>query len=127
MACHGADGRGAPVRAAMREIPDFTNRKWQSSRSDAELRHSILEGKGKFMLPMKSKVGTLGAEGLEAYVRDFAHGTEVEQPAPKPVPKPAHAKWSTRRHSPRAVASTTPREADAARRRARDQWRVPAQ
>jgi ubiquinol-cytochrome c reductase cytochrome b subunit len=88
MACHGADGHGAPVRAAMPEIPDFTNRKWQSSRSDAELKHSILEGKGKFMLPMKSKVGTLGAEKLEAYVRDFAHGQPVA-PVAKPVPEPA--------------------------------------
>ena len=74
MACHGADGRGTPVRAAMPEIPDFTNRKWQNSRSDAELLHSILEGKGKFMLPMKSKVGTSGAKELVAYVSGLCQG-----------------------------------------------------
>ena len=95
LACHGADGRGALMRAAMPEIPDFTNGKWQSSQSDAELMHSILEGKGKFMLPMKSKVGTVGAEQLAAYVREFAHGEQVvpvERPASKLEPAETPAK-----------------------------------
>lgn len=77
MACHGADGRGGPVRAAMPEIPDFTSRTWQSSRSHAELLHSILEGRGKYMLPMKNKVGMIGAETLATYVRGFAGGQQV--------------------------------------------------
>jgi mono/diheme cytochrome c family protein len=77
MACHGVDGRGTLVRPAMPEIPDFTDRKWRSSRSDADLLHSILEGKGNFMLPMKSKVGTSGAKELVAYVSEFAKGKQV--------------------------------------------------
>ena len=95
MACHNADGRGTPLRAAVPEIPDFTSVAWQKSHSDAELQHSILEGKGKFMLPMKSKVGVAGAKELVAYVRKFAQGeqrTAVERPAtvapPKVVVKP---------------------------------------
>jgi ubiquinol-cytochrome c reductase cytochrome b subunit len=86
MACHGVDGRAAVIRAAMPEIPDFTDRKWRSSRSDAELLHSILEGKGKFMLPMKGKVGASGAKELVAYVNEFANGRQVvavEQPPRK--------------------------------------------
>ncbi len=49
------DGRGTIVRKAMPSIPDLTDAKWQASRTDAELLHSVLEGKGQFMLPMKDK------------------------------------------------------------------------
>src|SRR2546429_96407 len=41
--CHGGDGGGGPGRAggpggfAMSEIPDFTNRSWQQSRSKIQL------------------------------------------------------------------------------------------
>jgi ubiquinol-cytochrome c reductase cytochrome b subunit len=112
MACHGADGRGALVRVAMPEIPDFTNLKWQSSRSDAELMHSILEGKGKFMLPMKSKVGTLGAKELEAYVRDFARGrpaAPAKEPARPPAPKVTHAQAAPKETlPPRPTPKPTP-------------------
>ncbi len=108
MACHGADGRGAPVRVAMPEIPDFTNRKWHSSRSEAELLHSILEGKGKFMLPMKSKVGTLGAEELAAYVRGFAHGKQVA-PVEQPARKMEHVKAPPKETlPPRLIQKQTP-------------------
>ena len=33
IACHGPDGRGTLVRAAMPPIPDFTSRDWHTSRS----------------------------------------------------------------------------------------------
>ena len=45
MACHDADGKGKIVKLAMPTIPDLTDPKWQSTRTDAELTHSILEGK----------------------------------------------------------------------------------
>ena len=41
----------------MPDLPDFSDAKWQAARSDAELKQSILNGKGKFMLPMKDKLG----------------------------------------------------------------------
>jgi ubiquinol-cytochrome c reductase cytochrome b subunit len=47
LACHDADGRGQTFRKAMPEIPDFTDHRWQASRTDAEFKRSILEGKGE--------------------------------------------------------------------------------
>jgi mono/diheme cytochrome c family protein len=94
MACHGTDGRGTPVRPAMPTIPDFTKSKWQHSRTDGELQHSILEGKGTFMLPMKNKVDAAGAKDLVAYVRNFTGGKQVvavERP-PQIVVRPASPK-----------------------------------
>src|SRR5262249_983419 len=38
LACHDPDGRGQIVRKAMPEVPDFTEAKWQGSRSDPELK-----------------------------------------------------------------------------------------
>ncbi len=93
LACHDADGRGETVRKAMAEIPDFTRAKWQESRTDAELRHSILDGKGKFMLPMKDKVPETEAQQMVAYVRAFRGGKHVVtlEPQHHPIPPgPAH-------------------------------------
>lgn len=84
LACHGEDGHGSAVRAAMPEIPDFTSAKWQSSRKDAELAHSILEGKGKFMLPMKDKVAAADTAGMVAYIRRFDRGGMLVQVHPTP-------------------------------------------
>ncbi len=91
--CHDTDGRGKTVRAAMPDIPDFTEAKWQSSRSNVELSHSILEGKGKFMLPMKDKLGGTDVQQMVAYVRAFQGGKQVVAVGPKepPVsPAPQH-------------------------------------
>jgi ubiquinol-cytochrome c reductase cytochrome b subunit len=99
LACHDTDGRGGLVRKAMPEIPDFTDAKWQGDRKDAELVQSILQGKGKFMLPMKDKLNAADAEKMAAYLRTFAGGkkllvVEPKRPAPGPeqpavVPGPA--------------------------------------
>jgi mono/diheme cytochrome c family protein len=72
----------------MPEIPDLTNSTWQDSRTDAELRHSILEGKGKFMLPMKDKFGEADAEHMVAYMRAFRQGKQVVQVEPQQPPVP---------------------------------------
>ena len=93
LACHDADGRGETVRKAMPEIPDFTKAKWQESRTDADLRHSILDGKGKFMLPMKDKVSATEAGQMVAFVRAFRGRKQVVtlEPQQHPIPPgPAH-------------------------------------
>lgn len=75
-ACHGPDGRGTAVRAAMPVIPDFTDPKWQASRTDADLTHSILQGKGQLMLPMKDKLelAHTDVKDMVAFIRSFQPG-----------------------------------------------------
>jgi ubiquinol-cytochrome c reductase cytochrome b subunit len=88
LACHDVDGRGNTIRKGMPEIPDLTVSKWQDSRTDAELKHTILEGKGKFMLPMKDKLGEADAEHMVAYMRAFRQGKQVVQLEPQQPPLP---------------------------------------
>jgi mono/diheme cytochrome c family protein len=77
LACHDAGGRAATVRKAMPEIPDFSDLAWQASRSDAALKHSILQGKGKFMLPMNDKLGGDDADQMVAFLRAFGGGKQL--------------------------------------------------
>ena len=85
-ACHDTTGHGDPnMRKTMPEIPDFTQTAWQKSRTDGDLRQSILEGKGKFMLPMKDKLGPVDAKDMVALVRKFQDGKQVI-PLAAPLP-----------------------------------------
>jgi ubiquinol-cytochrome c reductase cytochrome b subunit len=96
MACHDADGKGNLVRAAMKEVPDFTDANWQGAHKDDELKNSILGGKGKFMLPMRDKLSAADADKMVAYVRAFrgagqvvpAEPTQPIQPRVKPPVEP---------------------------------------
>jgi quinol-cytochrome oxidoreductase complex cytochrome b subunit/mono/diheme cytochrome c family protein len=91
LACHDPDGRGQTVRKAMPEVPDFTDPKWQAAHGDAELKQSILMGKGKFMLPMRDKLSPADAEQMVTYIRAFREGKQVVQVEPQPPvpPRPA--------------------------------------
>jgi mono/diheme cytochrome c family protein len=81
--CHDNSGKGnAFMRKSMPELPDFTSEKWQKSRKDAELRHSILDGKGKFMLPMKDKLGPVNVKDMVALIRKFEGGKQIIPVAP---------------------------------------------
>jgi mono/diheme cytochrome c family protein len=66
----------------MPEIPDFTDAAWERSRTDADLLHSILEGKGKFMRPVKDKLASPDAQRMVAFVRAFqgARGVITAEP-----------------------------------------------
>jgi len=92
-ACHDTNGKGiGTLRASMPELPDFTSLAFQKARTDAELSHSILDGKGKFMLPMKEKLGTVDVKQMVALVRAFEGGKQIvklEGPKPEgpPIPK----------------------------------------
>jgi uncharacterized membrane protein/cytochrome c5 len=70
--CHDTDGTGEIVRDTMPKVPDFTDAAWHATRSDADLSHSILEGKGKSMPPGRGKLSEEQARGLVDYVRAFA-------------------------------------------------------
>jgi mono/diheme cytochrome c family protein len=77
-ACHDTNGRGNPlIRQAMPELPDFTATAWQKDRTDAEFAQSILLGKGKFMLPMSDKLGTVDVKQMVALVRGFQDGKQI--------------------------------------------------
>jgi mono/diheme cytochrome c family protein len=92
LACHNVDGRGAIVRAAMPDIPDFTSSQWHASKKDAELTEAILRG-GKFMPPMKDRLSKTEAEKMVHFIRGFQGGKQVvaleslEVPR-EPVPVP---------------------------------------
>ena len=87
-ACHDTTGKGnSTMRLSMPEIPDFTLTKWQQSRTDAELAHSILHGKGKFMLPMTDKLGSVDVKQMVALVRKF-YGRKADLSLCKPPKAP---------------------------------------
>lgn len=53
--CHGKDGRGLPNWRAKGQ-PDFSDVRWQSARTDAQISQSINDGKGKFMPAWRGKL-----------------------------------------------------------------------
>jgi mono/diheme cytochrome c family protein/uncharacterized membrane protein len=73
--CHGADGTGSPVRSEQPKIPDFTLATWQAQRSDAQLKASILGGKGPKMPPWRDKISPERTRDLVAYIRSFPDKT----------------------------------------------------
>jgi uncharacterized membrane protein len=73
--CHDTDGTGESVRDVMPKVPDFTDAAWHATRSDADLKHSILEGKGRSMPSGRGKISEEQARGLVAYIRAFAPTT----------------------------------------------------
>jgi hypothetical protein len=82
--CHGVDGRGI---WDIPNVPDFTNARWQASRSDGQLTRAILEGRGACMPPFR---GTLTLEegwAMARYLRTLIPGTEVSPPDLSPPQK----------------------------------------
>jgi molybdopterin-containing oxidoreductase family membrane subunit len=69
--CHGPDGTGSVMRRSMPPIPDFTSEAFQKTHSDAQLRASILNGKGTLMPANAGRVTVDQARDLAAYVRTF--------------------------------------------------------
>ncbi len=120
IACHDADGRGTIVRKAMPLIPDLTDPKWQASHSDADMIHTMLDGKGQFMLPMKDKFALARTDPKEmlAFMRSFQPGKRaVAATSPTQAPAssataPVVALGSTAPVGPSSpaptVSSTTP-------------------
>jgi mono/diheme cytochrome c family protein len=71
-ACHGKDGRGADLRAALPKIPDFTSAPWQAERSDIDIGRKIVEGHEPDMPAFKDKLDKGERDALAAFVRTFA-------------------------------------------------------
>jgi mono/diheme cytochrome c family protein len=103
-ACHDTTGRGNPlIRQAIPELPDFTSTAWQKTRTDTEFAQSILLGKGKFMLRMSDKLGSVDVKQMVALVRGFQGGKQVVPvEAPKLPGPPAPPKIT----APSAILAT---------------------
>jgi Cytochrome C oxidase, cbb3-type, subunit III len=93
--CHGIDGRGV---WDIPDVPNFTNARWQESRSDGQLARAILEGRGAVMPPWRGTLSLEEAWAMARYLRTFVPGTEASRadftapdkaaPASPPVTSP---------------------------------------
>lgn len=68
--CHGKDGKGLPNWRAKGQ-PDFTDVKWQKSRTDAQISSTVQNGKGKNMPGFKSRLSDADVAAVVAQVRAF--------------------------------------------------------
>ena len=75
--CHGIDARGV---WDIPGIPNFTNVRFQSSRSDDQLARAIMQGRGAVMPPFRGVLTLEEAWALARYVRSFIPGTEISRP-----------------------------------------------
>jgi cbb3-type cytochrome c oxidase subunit III len=69
--CHGKDGSGIPNWRSKGQ-PDFTDAKWQKSRTDAQIADVTKNGKGKFMPAFKAKLSDEEITAVVAKIRSFA-------------------------------------------------------
>jgi hypothetical protein len=79
--CHGVDGRGV---WDIPGVPDFTNIRWQKSRTDAQLSRIILEGRGAVMPPFRGALTLEEAWAMGRYLRTFV--PVLEAPRPLAIP-----------------------------------------
>ena len=92
--CHGVDGRGV---WDIPGIPNFTNVRFQSSRSDDQLARATMQGRGAVMPPFRGVLTLEESWALARYVRSFIPGTEISRPddsepaKAKPAPPPLPA------------------------------------
>jgi hypothetical protein len=84
--CHGVDGRGV---WDIPDVPDFTNARWQASRSDGQITRATLEGRGAVMPPFRGTLTLEEAWAMARYLRTFVPGTEASQPDLGQPEKPA--------------------------------------
>ena len=62
------------VQTGMAQIPDFTDPKWQLSRTNADFVKAMIEGKGQGMKPVKDKLdlSKLQPEEMADFIRSFS-------------------------------------------------------
>jgi hypothetical protein len=74
--CHAIDGRGV---WDIPGVPDFTDARWQACRSDAQIAHIILEGRGAVMPPFRGTLTLEEAWAMARYLRTFLPGSETSR------------------------------------------------
>ena len=82
--CHGVDGRGV---WDIPDVPDFTNARWQASRSDGQLARATLEGRGACMPPFRGTLTLEESWAMARYLRTLVPGTETMRPDVGPAEK----------------------------------------
>jgi mono/diheme cytochrome c family protein len=75
--CHGVDGRGV---WDIPDVPDFTDPRWQASRSDAQIVNILMEGRGAVMPTFRGTLTLEESWAMAHYLRSFVPGTEVARP-----------------------------------------------
>jgi hypothetical protein len=75
--CHGIDGRGV---WDIPDVPNFTNVRWQASRSDGQIARIIIEGRGAVMPPWRGVLTLEEAWAMARYLRTLVPGTEASRP-----------------------------------------------
>jgi hypothetical protein len=75
--CHGVDGRGI---WDIPDVPDFTNARWQATRTDGQLARVILEGRGSVMPPWRGALSLEEAWAMARYIRTLVPGSEIPKP-----------------------------------------------
>ncbi len=68
--CHGPDGTGVE-KYKKKGVKDFTDAKWQKSRTDAQFTASINNGKGEVMPAWKAKLSAEEVKALVGFIRAF--------------------------------------------------------
>jgi mono/diheme cytochrome c family protein len=61
-------------------IPDFTNPRWQVSRSDDQIARIIIQGRGAVMPPFRGTLTLEEAWAMAQYLRKFLPGSEESRP-----------------------------------------------
>ena len=82
--CHGVDGRGV---WDIPGVPDFTNLRWQMSRSDDQIARIIIEGRGAVMPTFRGTLTLEEAWAMARYLRTLVPGTEASRPDVGPKEK----------------------------------------
>src|SRR5262249_4509296 len=100
--CHGIDGRGV---WDIPDVPDFTDPRWQMSRSDAQIVNILMEGRGAVMPMFRGTLTLEEACGMAHYLRSFVPGTEVTR---ADVDRAAAPHSENRATSPAAMRATAP-------------------
>jgi hypothetical protein len=77
MRCHGNDGRGV---WDMPGVPNFTDARWQASRSEGQVTRIIIEGRGAVMPPFRGTLSLEEASAMSRYLRTFAVSSELPRP-----------------------------------------------
>lgn len=72
--CHGEDGKGTPTGIDF-GVKDFTDKEWQSSRTDDEFEHSITHGNpdNSNYIPFGDMLDEEEIKAMVPHVRAFAH------------------------------------------------------